>query len=486
MNISLKKKLASFTLMVIMIMVLSLAFNIQILNFSLNSFYGILDDNARCNDLQEALENETAAFSKYIKEHTTENKSAYEIACATAKRRVLALPLDYTRLGANWYAKTWNVLNGYEGYSMFRENIIRMSDSDDGYIENLYKVYSMQEYLLSYARRLSQTSMRDGNALYQEKTPTLQKIPFLILLLAVLMVSATIALMRLLSAMMINPVVKLAECSRNIANNNFSDADLAIDNKDEMGELVSAFNKMKHATAGYIRSLEENNIITTRLHKEELSKLDMERRLDVINLELLKSQIHPHFLFNTLSMIASTAKLEEAGDTERMIAAMSNLFRYNLKTTEQTVHLERELTVIKDYIYLQQMRFGNRISFSIQVEESCMRASVPTFTLQPLIENAIIHGLSKEERGGRVVLRIWRKAPGIIISVADTGAGIDGDKLLRMTAGLREQSSQVGIGLGNIFHRIHAIYPNGDMRIFSRLGCGTAVQLTIPQGDDYV
>ncbi|MDR1559047.1 MAG: histidine kinase [Clostridiales bacterium] len=487
LNISLKKKLTSFTLMMIIIMALSLAFNIQILNFSLNSFYGILDDNARCNDLQKALENETAAFGRYIKERSAENKSEYEYAREAAVLSVMSLPFDYRRIGSGRYAMTWNVRNGYEGYALFRDNIAVMDPEAQGYIKSLYKVYAMQEYLLTYARRLSQTSMSDGNALYQEKTPALRNIPLLILTLTILMVAATMALLRLLSATLISPVVKLAKSSRNIANNNFTDADLAIDNKDEMGELVSAFNKMKHATAGYIRSLEENNIMTVRLHKEELTKLEMERRLDAINMELLRSQIHPHFLFNTLGMIAGTAKLEEAGDTERMIVAMSNLFRYNLKTTEQTVSLERELTVIKDYIYLQRMRFGSRISFSVQVEESCMDAYVPVFILQPLVENAVIHGLSKEERGGRVLLRIWRKAPGIIISVADTGAGMDAEKLSGLTEGLtQEQSSQVGIGLGNIFHRIHALYPNGDMRIYSRLGRGTAVQLIIPQGGEYV
>ena len=133
------------------------------------------------------------------------------------------------------------------------------------------------------------------------------------------------------------------------------------------GELVQAFNKMKHATEGYINTLKEKNEMAERLHKEEVERIEMEKRLDAARLELLKSQINPHFLFNTLNMISCMAKLEEAQTTERMISSLGNLFRYNLKTSEQIVPLERELKVVQDYMYIQQMRFGSRISHDLRV-----------------------------------------------------------------------------------------------------------------------
>ena len=83
-----------------------------------------------------------------------------------------------------------------------------------------------------------------------------------------------------------------------------------------------------------------------------------------------QSQINPHFLFNTLSMIACTAKLEEAETTEKMIISMSSLFRYNLKTSEQIVALKQELDVVQNYIYIQKMRFGSRVAYEMCIRDS--------------------------------------------------------------------------------------------------------------------
>lgn len=195
-------------------------------------------------------------------------------------------------------------------------------------------------------------------------------------------------LTKVLAGTFVTPLVMLAHNTRKIAKNDFSGRDVEVANKDEMGELVYAFNKMKHATEGYINTLKENNEMAELLHREEMEKIEMEKRLDAARLELLKSQINPHFLFNTLNLIACMAKLEEASTTERMITSMSNLFRYNLKTSEQIVPLEQELKVVQDYMYIQQMRFGSRIRYENSIEVDAKAVLIPAFTLQPVVENA--------------------------------------------------------------------------------------------------
>ena len=210
--------------------------------------------------------------------------------------------------------------------------------------------------------------------------------------------------------------------------------------------------------------------------------MEMEKQLSGARLELLKSQINPHFLFNTLNMIACMAKLEEAATTERMISSMSSLFRYNLKTSEQVVPLARELKVAQDYMYIQQMRFGSRIRYSCDLTVDAEKAMIPAFTLQPVVENAIVHGLSKKEQGGRVHIRIWKKDKTLVISVADTGLGMSGERLAEVAEAMKERrTSKIGIGLGNIYKRIHMMYKEGEFRITSREGRGTVVQIFIPQ-----
>lgn len=487
LTISLKKKLGSFAIIVILVMGLSVAFNIQVMNFSLDSFDIILNDNSKCHDFQEALELEIKSFEIYIREHTSENREQYVLACVRTERCILSLPFDYDRIGEERYARTWNVRNGYEGYCKSRDEIIEMDILDKEFIPSLYRVYAMQSYLQTYARRLVQVTLNEGNASYREKVPVFSNMPYLILLFSIIMMVVVVCIASLLSNTLIDPLVKLAHSTRKIARNDFGGEDLTVENKDEMGELVRAFNKMKHATEGYINTLKENNEMAELLHKKALEKIEMEKRLEAARLELLKSQINPHFLFNTLNMIGCMAKLEEAGTTERMISSMSNLFRYNLKTSEQIVLLEQELKVVQDYMYIQQMRFGSRIQYECRLEVDAGKVMIPAFTLQPVVENAIIHGLSKKEQGGRIFLRIWQKGTNVIISVADTGLGMEEQACSELAEALMERrTARVGIGLGNIYKRIHAMYSGGDLKIYSRRGRGTVIQMTIPQNGQTV
>ena len=478
LTISLKRKIGSFAVMVILVMGLSVAFNIRIMDFSLGSFNVILDDNSRCHDFQEAMELEIKAFEVYVRDRTQENRDEYVLACVRSVRCLRSLPFDYERIGEERYARTWNVKNGYEGYCTARDQLLEMDSGSEDFIPRLYEIYDMQSYIQTYARRLVQVTLKEGNATYQEKVPVFYQLPYLILLFSAVMMVVALCMTKLLSSALIDPLVKLAHTSRKIARNDFSGKDITVENKDEMGELVSAFNKMKHATEGYINTLKENNEMAELLHKEELEKMEMEKRLDATRLEVLKSQINPHFLFNTLNMIACTAKLEDAKTTERMIASMSNLFRYNLKTSEQIVPLEQELKVVEDYIYLQKMRFGSRIRYTSDCSQDTMEVMIPVFALQPLVENAIVHGLAVTPEGGRLHIRSWIRGKRIFISVSDTGAGIAPERLAEIREELRNGESQkLGIGVSNISRRIKTMYPDGELLIDSREGRGTVVRM---------
>lgn len=482
LSITLKQKLGFYTAMVILIMAASVAFNVGVMDFALGGFKEILDDNARCHDFQEAMELEIAAFEDYVRDRAPEKREAYVLACVRSERCIRSLPFDYDRIGEERYARTWNVTNGYENYSILREDLLTKDTKSAGFISSLYQVYEIQSYLQNYARRLVQVTLKEGNANYQKRVPTFYNMPYLILFGSIIMIIIAICLTSLLSNTLVKPLVRLAHCSRKIARNDFSGEDLTVENKDEMGELVRAFNKMKHATEGYINTLMKNNEMAQLLHQEELERIEMEKQLNAARLELLKSQINPHFLFNTLNMIGCMAKLEDASTTEKMIYSMGNLFRYNLKTSDQFIELEQELKVVQDYIYIQQMRFGSRIRYESSIEVDASMVMIPSFTLQPVVENAIIHGLSKKENGGRLYIRIWQEGTRVIISVADTGVGMTEEEWLRLEEGLKSRkSARVGIGLGNIYKRIHLMYEHGAMQIYSRAGCGTVVQMTIPQ-----
>jgi sensor histidine kinase YesM len=263
--------------------------------------------------------------------------------------------------------------------------------------------------------------------------------------------------------------------------------DIQVSNRDELGELVDSFNRMKHATRKNIQTLEENQQLAEQLHKEALERAEMEKRLETTRMDLLQSQIKPHFLFNTLNTISGMAELEDAEKTDSMIRSLSRLFRYNLHTTDQFVSFSQEPEVVRDYLYLQQMRFGDRVQYELPDPSDPQASSfgsimVPVFPLQPLVENAVIHGIAKKEQGGRITISTEQTDDAFKIRVADTGVGMDPDTLDGLMSALRGEPSDVhvGIGIGNLYKRLETLYGPDSMRISSTAGEGTQVDITIP------
>lgn len=480
-SLTIRKKIGTFTGTVFLIISLSVIFDIWVVKFSLVDFNGILQDNARSSELVQALEEESRLFESYMKGP----KEDAELLMQTIERTGVAvesLPFAYGKIGEARYAKTWSICSSYEVYCKRRDAVLFMDEKDSEYISRLYEVYDMQDYLMEYARTLLMYTIEDGDRVYQQKVPGLISVPLTVIVFGLMLLCGMFELSTQMNRTIISPVMALVKASQKIAANDFFVEDVKVENKDELGELVRAFNKMKYATGEYILALEEKRKTLDLLHEEELEKLETEKRLEMMKLELLKNQINPHFLFNTLNVIGGMAKLEDADTTEKMIKALSSLFRYNLKNPEVEVPLAQELKVVRDYMYLQQMRFGSRISHEITCHVNEEFVMVPTFTFQPLVENAIIHGLSKVEAGGSIRIRIWQKENLLCITVGDNGAGMETEKL----CGLREKlavgaDGNTGIGLGNIYKRIHAMYPGSRVKVYSRIGAGTVVRMEILQ-----
>ena len=460
----------------------SLLFEGWIVKFSLVDFYIILDSNAKSSELQAALEKESEYFADFIKEPDGDKKELLDKAIEETRTKVYALPFVYSKIGEERYAKTWSIRNSYEVYCRKRDELIALREEGPEYIKKLYAVYDMQDYLQEYADTLMTETLEAGSYDYREKVPALAMLPVLVILVGALLFWVIFQFVELLQRAIILPIMELVQASKKIAENDFYTEDIPVNSNDEMGELIHAFNKMKYATGEYIMGLEEKRKTLDLLHKEELQRLEVEKQLETTNLELLKNQINPHFLFNTLNVIGGMANLEGAETTEKMIKALSFIFRYNLKSQDAETTLTQEIQIVKDYMYLQEMRFGNRISYSIECELETDNYMIPTFTFQPLIENAVIHGLAKKEEGGTIFIKIWQEKENLLISIADTGVGMSAEKVEKIRGAYeRQEKGEMGIGLGNLYKRIYGMYEAGQVEIFSCEGEGTTIRLTIPQ-----
>ena len=463
-GVSLEKKVKRIAVCAGAVVFFSIGANLAVSWFGLGSFGSILEQNAGSLAFWSAMEEERLAFARYVGTALPEERERFEQSRMETRRRLEELPVDYRETGSERYARTWSIRNMYENYETELEVLEETDREDPEYVNRLYRIYRVQNYLKDKAGQLEQMTMEDGSERYEKHRFLFSVLPAASILWGITALWMVKRLNGSVRRNIVEPVVMLAGQADRIRKNYFSGPELTAEGEDEISRLIRSFNKMKQATRGYIEALKEKN--------------ETERQLEAVRLQLLKNQINPHFLFNTLNMIAGTAQIEDAAATEKMIQALSRLFRYNLKSTASVMPLERELKVVQDYMYLQQMRFGKRVQYETGCDPETMEILVPSFMLQPLVENAVKHGISARSKGGRIVVRTWKQGQRLWISVADTGEGIDEDKLEKIKRALKEgDGSGVGIGLGNIARRLKAMYEDGEVRIESRKGCATVVQL---------
>lgn len=481
-KLTIRQKITFYTATVFLCIFLSVAFNIWVAQFSLGDFNTILDESAKSSGLVQAIEKETNFFEQYMKGRIEEDRILLNQAMAETKTAVYALPFQYKEIGKERYSKTWSIRSCYEVYVEKRDAMFDIPQGTVQYVEQLYIVYDIQDYLRGYAAELMNDTLAAGSTVYRTKLPIMVFVPCIMAIIAILIILYMLELSGIMNRTIVLPVMKLVQFAKRIANNDFFIEDVKVDNNDEIGELVHAFNKMKFATGEYILALEENRKTLDLLHAEELEKLEVERRLETMKLEVLINQVNPHFLFNTLNVIGGMAMLENAETTEKMIMALSNLFRYNLKNSSSEAILSQELNIVRDYMYIQQMRFGERLGYRILCETDETAIIIPMFTFQPLIENAIIHGMAKKEEGGKVYIRVWEREEAVYITVHDTGVGMTGETLEKLKKKLADGNvSRDSIGVGNVYRRFKIMYPEGQFDIYSREAKGTLIKLQIPK-----
>lgn len=218
----------------------------------------------------------------------------------------------------------------------------------------------------------------------------------------------------------------------------------------------------------------------SRVIEVEKENASLEKKLAQSELRMLQNQINPHFLFNTLNMIYCLCEEGRSAQAADMIFKTSHLLRYSLEMQNRVSTFRQEVGAIKDYIEIQQARKSGRIEFVLDVDpDPILQAMpIPAMVFQPLVENAILHGLKNCLENGRIVLSIRHIDQVIHISVCDNGIGIPADKLARIEA--TREAGEGGLGLFNVLHRMEMFYGRRmKYTLQSKEGQGTEVSFMI-------
>lgn len=248
------------------------------------------------------------------------------------------------------------------------------------------------------------------------------------------------------------------------------DTSIEVTHQNEFGDLERDFNKLTR----------DVKTLTTTV-------VDAEKKLHEIGIKSLYGQIEPHFLYNTLDAIRSLAVINDDNSTADAIVSLANLFRYNSSVKSDFVTVRVEVSNIRNYIDLQKLCYSKKFDFEIRADESVMDLEIMRFSLQPIVENAILHGFKNVRRGGMLDISIQKHGNILRFEVRDNGCGIEREELesLRSAVGNKENQG-AHIGLRNIHERLQLYF--GDeygLHIESDGENGTTVWFEVPYHEDH-
>lgn len=306
---------------------------------------------------------------------------------------------------------------------------------------------------------------------------SIQRETLLIFTLAIVVLAVPFAL---LINNILKPLKKFMDFMQSIQGGNLKNLKkrLELEGYAEISTVATQFNYMLDEIHHLTHQLLSTN---TKLYEAELVKKQSE-------LAMLQSQVNPHFLYNTLESIKGMALEEDASAVWKMTRALGQILKYSIKGPE-IVALRDEIDIIRNYVEIQQCRFENRFEVSMDIDEDILDCHLPRMTLQPVIENAVYHGLETKRSQGRIEI-IGREDPkgNIRLLVKDNGTGIVPEALMAIREKLAEDfsyresdGSNRGIGIMNVNNRIKLIFGNAyGMDIDSEAGNGTTITMTLP------
>ena len=340
------------------------------------------------------------------------------------------------------------------------------------------------QYIRTAIDRLNNLQFQNNSDNYQIMLSSLNYMEFVSSAIVVAVAVVNLLILMLLIQTITEPLRMLARSANQVAEGNF---DIQLDdsrNQDEVGVVTHAFVKMVYSIREYIARTKESMEKEQKMMERELL---METHLKDAQLKYLQAQINPHFLFNSLNAGAQLAMMEDAEKTSIFLEKMADFFRYNVRKMEETTTLAEEIEAVDNYVYILNVRFAGEIQYEKNIVPYYNDVQLPSMILQPLVENAVNHGIRNVEWEGRIRLDVEPVDQALVIRVSDNGQGMTQERIREiLEGGMRKSSSlrdSTGIGMDNVINRLELFFGRkGLLQIYSDgPDKGTEVRIVIPR-----
>ncbi|MEH7379260.1 sensor histidine kinase [Bacillus sp. JJ1533] len=291
----------------------------------------------------------------------------------------------------------------------------------------------------------------------------IQKTIFLIGLVGILF---GIIIIWILTNYIVKPLNTLSVVMDEVERDNFN-VQVELDREDELGRVGESFNRM----------MNKINTLISDIYQKDINEKDAQLRA-------LRAQINPHFLYNTLDAINWMAQFGKTDEVSKMTIALSRLLKSSIQNKKEFITLEEEMNYIKDYMTIQQIRFQDKVTYETHIDPAAKKCLVPKLILQPIVENAMIHGIEKKIENGYLFINGSIKNNKLIIQIMDNGAGMSKETVNALLNGNYENSDLLkgtGNGILNVQNRISLLYgEDNGVKIESNINVGTIFELTLP------
>ncbi|NIK70826.1 sensor histidine kinase [Paenibacillus sp. BK720] len=275
------------------------------------------------------------------------------------------------------------------------------------------------------------------------------------------------------AASIVAPIRKLQFFMKRVKDGNFSER-AKVESGDEIGILTNDFNQM----------VEKVEQLMKEVYSAKLREADLSLRQKESELKVLQSQVNPHFLYNALETVRGMALEHGITDISKLVTSLAKMLRYNLGHASPVVTLREELNICCMYLDVQKFRFEEKLHYRIDVPEDALEQHIPKFSLQPLVENCVIHGTETGTSKVTITISAAFNGSDYAITIADSGSGIEPVRLKQIELDLREKELSTDgahIGIINVHRRImHLFGERYGLRLGSIAGEGTTVTITLP------
>lgn len=453
------------------------------LNKSLQRVNTVYASNVTSNILSEKLKEVQTNVYEYL--NTKSSASLGNYYKSEQEYRILLENLNDKITNDDMLMLEKNIRNMSDTYLNLTDETVKekRGRNVEKYKTSYEETKLLNQYINSYISNLNSEQLKQNSKNYQLLLISLNYTEVISLAIIFSVVIVSLFLLLLILRNMIGPLVHLAHSANEVAGGNFNTEFIKPKSKDEVGILAITFNTMLQSIKNYIEQIKEDMENEQKLKQRQLM---MENHLKDAQLKYLQAQINPHFLFNSLNAGAQLAMMEEAEQTSLFVEKMADFFRYNVKKMEQDTTLLEEIQSVDNYIYILNVRLTGDILFSKEISGDTGNVWVPSMILQPIVENAVKHGIADIDRPGEILLKVEPYEDYLQIMVKDNGVGMSEEKIKEVLSGIgnmAEDDRSTGIGLHNVISRLWLYYGQENLLTIHCDGTdkGTEVRIVIPR-----